>query len=64
MIKKSVLDGEPDIKVVLLFERIDDDSIKNPPIEPALALIVPSNKPPLAIKIPLLSTIKLGPILI
>ena len=64
LIKKSVLDGEPDIKVVPLFERIDDDSIKKPPIEPALALIVPSNKPPLAIRIPLLSTIKLGPILI
>ena len=39
---------DPDIKVVPPFERIEDDSIKNPPIEPALALIVPSNKPPLA----------------
>ena len=64
LIKKSALDGDPDIKVVPPFERIEDDSIKNPPIEPALALIVPSNKPPLAIRIPLLSTIKLGPILI
>ena len=39
-------------------------SEENPPINPALAVIVPIKVAPLAIKIPSLSTIKLGPILI
>ena len=39
-------------------------SVVNPPIKPADAVILPSNVAPLAIKIPSLSTMKFGPILI
>ena len=41
----------------------EDESVANPPIKPADAVMVPVNVAPLAIRIPSLSTIKFGPIL-
>ena len=51
--------GEPLKKRFVLLS--ESSSAVKPPIKPALAVIVPSNLAPLAIRIPSLSTIKLGP---
>ena len=64
LIKNPVELGEPDIETLKLLSCIEDEPITNPPKNPALAVIVPSNLAPLAINTPCLSTIKLGPILI
>ena len=54
--------GEPLMNILLLLNECE--SVVNPPIKPADAVILPSNVAPLAIKIPSLSTMKFGPILI
>ena len=45
---------------IFVLER-ESSSVVNPPMIPLLADIVPSNCAPLANKVPLLSTLKLGP---
>ena len=53
--------GLPLMKILVLLKELS--SVLKPPIKPADAVIVPTNSAPLAIKIPSLSTMKFGPIL-
>ena len=51
--------GEPLMNILVPLKATS--LVLNPPIKPALAVIVPWKTAPLANKVPLLSTLKLGP---